>query len=207
MCAHCDWFHHYSPLVNPMDVVLGDDSAIQATGVGCISVHMHAEGKSLPAVLQDILHVPELHGNLLSVSHFAKCGSEMRFVREGCSILNQHKQIACEGDLCRSLYVIRIATLPISELAHITVLDSFPTEGEDPPEAVLIADNSGSKASIDIWHRCLGHLNTDNVIRMARKGMTCGMEISGGYTPSSRICEPCIKGKQTHAEIQKETDM
>ena len=51
MCAHHDWFHHYSPLSSPMDIVLSDDSAIQATGVSCISVHMHAEGKSLPTVL------------------------------------------------------------------------------------------------------------------------------------------------------------
>jgi len=74
-----------------MDVILGDDSAIQATGVGCISICMHAEGKSSPAVLQDVLHVPELHSNLLSVSHFTKRGSEMWFVGEGCSILDQHK--------------------------------------------------------------------------------------------------------------------
>jgi len=206
MCAHRDWFHHYSPLVNPMDVVLRDDSAIQATGVSRISVHMHAEGKSSPAVLQDVLHVLELHSNLLLVLHFAKRSSEMRFVGEGCSILDQHKRVACEGDLRGSLYVMQITTLPISESAHIAVLDSFPTKGKDPPEATLIADNLGSKASIDIWHRRLGHLNTDDVIRMVWKGMTRGMEISGGYTPSSQICEPCVKGKQTCAEIRKETD-
>jgi len=190
-----------------MDVVLGDNSAIQATGVGRISVCMHAEGKSLPAVLQDILHVPELHGNLLLVLHFAKCGSEMRFVGEGCSILNQCKIVACKGDLHGNLYIMQITTLPISELAHIVVLDSFPAEGEDPPEAALIADNSGSKASINIWHRRLGHLNADDVICMARKGLACGMVIVGNTSPSSHICEPCIKGKQTRAKIQKETDM
>jgi len=206
MCAHCDWFHHYSPLVNPMDVILGDDSAIQATGVGRISIRMHAEGKSLPTVLQDILHVPELHSNLLSVSHFAKRGSEMQFVGEGCSILDQHKRVACKGDLRGSLYVMRITTISTSESAHIAVLDSFPAKGEDPPEAALIADNSGSKVTIDTWHQRLGHLNTDDVIRMVRKGMIRGMDITGGYTPSSQICEPCIKGKQTRAEIRKETD-
>jgi len=206
MCAHRDWFHHYSPLVNPMDVFLSNDSAIQATGVGRISVRMHAEGKSSPAVLQDVLHVPELHGNLLLVSHFAKRGSEMQFVGEGCSILNQHKQVACKGDLHRSLYVMQITTISTSESVHIVVLDSFPAKGEDPPEAALIADNSGSKVTIDTWHRHLGHLNTDDVICMAQKGMTQGMDITGGYTPSPQICEPCIKGKQTRAEIRKETD-
>jgi len=132
---------------------------------------MHAKGKSLPTVLQDVLHVPELHGNLLSVSHFAKHGSEMWFVREGCSILDQHKRVACEGNLHGSLYVMRITTISTSESAHIAVLDSFPAEGEDPPEAALITNNSGLKVTIDTWHWHLGHLNTDDVIRMVRKGM------------------------------------
>jgi len=66
---------------------------------------------------------------------------------------------------------MRITTISTSESAHIAVLDSFPAKGEDPPEAALIADNSGSKVTIDTWHQRLGHLNTDNVIRMARKGM------------------------------------
>ena len=172
MCAHRNWFHHYSTLASPMDIVLSDDSTIQATGVGRISVHMHAEGKSLPMVLQDVLHVPELHGNLLLVLHVAKRGSEMRFVREGYSILDQHKWVACEGDLHGNLYIMRITTLPTSESAHIAVLDSFPTEGEDPSEAVLVADNSGSRATIDTWHWRLSHLNADDVIRMVQKGMT-----------------------------------
>jgi len=124
MCAHCNWFHHYSPLINPMDVILGDDSTIQATGVSRISIHMHAKGKSSPVVLQDVLHVPELHGNLLLVLHFAKCSSKMWFVREGCSILDQHKRVACEGDLRGSLYIMRITTISTSESAHIAVLDS-----------------------------------------------------------------------------------
>ena len=98
-----------------------------------------------------------------------------------------------------------ITTISLLESAHIVVLSTFPTKGEDPPEATLIAENSSSKASIDIWHRQLGHLNTDNIVRMACKGMTKGMEIIGGNNPSS-ICEPCIKGKQTHAEIRRETD-
>ena len=153
MCACHDWFHHYSLLTSPIDVVLGDDSAIQATGVGRISVNMHANGNSMPVVLQDILHVPELHGNLLSVSHFARHGAEVRFVGEGCSILDQLKHVACEGNLHGNLYLMCITTISSLESAHITVLPSFPTEGKDPPEAALIAENSGSKVSIDIWHR------------------------------------------------------
>ena len=106
MCAHRDWFHHYSPLHSPMDIVLGDDSAIQATGASRIPILMHAKGKSLPAVLQDVLHVPELHSNLLLVLHFAKHGSKIWFVGKGCSILDWRKTVACEGNLHGNLYVI-----------------------------------------------------------------------------------------------------
>ena len=102
---------------------------------------------------------------------------------------------------------MRITTTTLSESAHITVLDRFPTEGEDPPKTVLITDNSGSRATIDTWHHRLGHLNTDDIVRMVHKGMTQGMEIIRGNKPSISICEPCIKGKQTRAEICKETDM
>lgn len=60
MSGRRDWFHHFSPLVSPINIVLGDESAIQATGVGHISVRMHAEGTSTPTVLQDVLFVLEL---------------------------------------------------------------------------------------------------------------------------------------------------
>ena len=71
-----------------------------------------------------------------------------------------------------NLYIMHITTTTLSESAHIVVLDRFPAEGEDPPETALITDNSGSRATIDTWHRRLGHLNTDDIVRMVHKGMT-----------------------------------
>jgi hypothetical protein len=40
---------------------------------------------------------------------------------------------------------------------------------------------------------------------MVKKGMVRGMEITGGST-RTMPCEPCLKGKQTHAEIEKSTE-
>ena len=58
----------FPPLTSPINVILSDDSCILATGVGCISISMHTNGKSYPTILQDIHYVSELHRNLLSVS-------------------------------------------------------------------------------------------------------------------------------------------
>ena len=54
-------------------------------------------------------------------------------------------------------------------------------------------------------HR-LGHLNTDAVLCMVKKGMVSGMEIEGGTKRTTSPCEPCLKGKQTRAEINKSTE-
>ena len=65
--------------------------------------------------------------------------------------------------------------------------------------------SSSSKADVDTCHHRLGHLNTDAVVRMVKNSMVKGMEINSKAVLSTP-CEPCLKGKQTRAEIQKTTD-
>jgi len=47
--------------------------------------------------------------------------------------------------------------------------------------------------NIDIWHRRMGHLNEDNVRKLAK--MVDGMGIKVRTTVG--VCEPCLEGKQT----------
>ena len=70
MSSHRHWFRQFSPLPKPIKVVLGDNSSIPATGQGRILIRMNTGDGHRNAVLQDILYVPDLSGNLLSVSHF-----------------------------------------------------------------------------------------------------------------------------------------
>jgi hypothetical protein len=69
-------------------VILGDDSAIPATDTGRIKVHMFTNGKWAKTVLQDMLYIPDLHSNLLSVSHLTHHGAEVQFVDEHCHVYN-----------------------------------------------------------------------------------------------------------------------
>jgi hypothetical protein len=138
--------------------------------------------------------------NLLSISHFTQCGAEMRFVNKGCLILDQRKDTVCEGDLRSNLYIMQMLTI-VPDSARLVVLDSFPTEGDALPETALLLEVSSSQATIDTWHRRLGHLNTDAILRMMRKGMVKGMEITSSATSLSGTCKPCLKGKQTRMEV------
>jgi hypothetical protein len=72
----------------------------------------------------------------------------------------------------------------VPETARIARVEAFPAEGDDLPaiaETALLA----RRADGDIWHRQLGHLNTDNIVRMVRNGMVKGMEINGNSRAAS----------------------
>jgi hypothetical protein len=47
---------------------------------------MFTNGKWAKTVLQDMLYVPDLHSNLLSVSHLTRHGAEVQFVNEHCHV-------------------------------------------------------------------------------------------------------------------------
>lgn len=209
MSSNRSWFAHFTPLASPIEIVLGDNSSIWGTGVGRISVRMQANGKWHQATLGSVLYVPDLHGNLLSVSHLMHRGAEVRFTKEGCRIYDQQRTAICEGTLRENLFFMSIhVMLPESARVAIAYLDTFPSEGEDlpPRDFALTTHSATSKADAGLWHRRLGHLNDEAVLKMVKKGMVKGMEITTGETTRVGPCEPCLKGKQTRAEIKKSTE-
>src|SRR5258708_8572508 len=97
----------------------------------------------------------------------------------------------------------------VPESANIAHVDHFPAEGDALPvkdEHALVAHGTVLSTDIDTWHCRLGHLNVNTILQMAHRGMVKGMAISGTST-HTLPCKPCIKGKQTQAEIQKHTEM
>ena len=206
-CNH-ELFYSFTTLTCPIQVTLGDNSFISATGISRIPVHMQANGIWSNAMLQDFLYVPDLDGNLLSVAHLAECGTNICFINNGCQLYTQTGQLTCSGQLQGKLYVMDMWTV-VPEMARIAHVEAFPAKGNDLPaiaETTLVMHSSSSKTDVDTWYHQLGHLNTDAIVRMVKNGMVKGMEINGKATLSTS-CKPCLKGKQTHAEIHKSTDM
>ena len=71
MTPNCHWFNDYKPCRIP--VHLADNNIIYASGVGSIIFDPVENGKSLPRVeFHNVLHVPLLASNLLSVLHLTR---------------------------------------------------------------------------------------------------------------------------------------
>ena len=70
----------------------------------------------------------------------------------------------------------------------------------------MVAHAQKSIRMLNLWHRCLTHLNEDDVMQMYRKGMVDGMEIIPHAEKLAAACGPCYQGKQTHKPIPKEVN-
>ncbi|THH12525.1 hypothetical protein EW146_g7606 [Bondarzewia mesenterica] len=207
------WFHTYRELETPRKVWLGDNSYIIATGIGRILTEMCANRRWSRVILQDVLHVPDLHGNLLSVPQLASRGARVQFIGDRCEIFDQVGDLTCEGHREDNLYIIKCRTV-VSEAAYMSRVNDLPSDSppssdddEEPSSSALTARTKISKADLTIWHRRLGHISVDSVLRMMRKGMVKGMSITGDTHRQVGICEPCLEGKQTRKPVAKEAEV
>ena len=67
MTLHCHWFKELKPHKVPIELV--DNSVVYSEGIG--TVIFHPKDKKLsPILLSDVLYVPQLQNNLLSVLFF-----------------------------------------------------------------------------------------------------------------------------------------
>jgi hypothetical protein len=97
MCSNQKWFQQYSPLTKDIPVILGDNSAIQGVGQGHVHVRMRAGNEWNEVILQNVLYVPDLHGNLLSISHLTSRGANVRFAGQSCQIYDPSRNVICKG--------------------------------------------------------------------------------------------------------------
>lgn len=74
------WFSSYRCLEEPKCVWLGDHTYILAIGIGHISIELNLNGQKVNGMFKNMLHVPKLGGNLLSISQLMQTGSHVLFM-------------------------------------------------------------------------------------------------------------------------------
>merc|ERR1712226_385330 len=82
--SNVNYFHQPSP------VYLGDKSIVFAHGEGQLRLQM-VNGDCL--ILKNVLLVPKLVKNLLSVRSMTKLGAEVRFIGDRCFVLKDGKEV------------------------------------------------------------------------------------------------------------------
>jgi transposase InsO family protein len=124
--------------------------------------------------LQDVLYVPSLTVNLLSVSGLLRSGYRIRFSPGGCAVSKRGKQLA-------------------DVKGHDNM---YPLLASQPTSQALSAAVSGKTLDWVTAHARLGHLNTRAIQLMHDKHMALGVELPNSGSPDDvKECVGCTVGK------------
>ena len=133
MCFSKNKFTDYKVLSSPINVCVGDGRTLEAVGKGNIDLIFIMPSGDKVSKLNNVLHVPKLHQNLLSVSMAAEKGKIAIFNYNSCKFVKNNKCYAMATKI-GNLYYLNCKTV---ENAY-----------------------SGVSLNHDIlWHKRLGHVS------------------------------------------------
>ena len=119
MSSQHKWFTTYHPLVPPESVTIGNGESIPAIGIGHVSINLKlGNNRTMTTVIQDVYYMPDLDGNLLSISYLAKFNLEVIFGRDSCRILDRNEAVG-KGYKKNSLYLLAAMPCLEEQMAYI----------------------------------------------------------------------------------------
>lgn len=162
-------------------VSLANDSTVNVTGRGSISIKIDANGSQKIVNLNDTLLVPNLRTNLLSVGRICDHGMKVIFEQSQATIVEQDGRTVLKAARTNNgLYFIHAET---SESSGIGA------------NANWSHGTRTDRSAAELWHRKMGHLNYRDLERCCKENLVSGINIEGcrEYTR----CEICARGKMT----------
>jgi hypothetical protein len=130
------------------------------------------------AKAQDVLFVDGLKNNLLSVSQVCARGCEVTFTAKDCKIktMNIGEMISKGVRTENNVYVLK----EDKEECHLRKFYEF-----------------------WLWHRSLGHLNFDHIVKMNNEGDV--KDLPRISKPHNSVCESCQMGKLTRVQLKSKS--
>ena len=160
MCCDEKLFSELHP-EKETDVTLGDGHTLQATGQGTVPLVMNLpDGSSSTCCLLEVLFVPSLSYNLVSVSKAAERGKDATFDQDSCKIVSKSGHIVARAHQRGSLYY-----LDCRAAERVTITQS-------PNQTTL-------------WHQRFGHLSGQALHKLSRNklvhGLNCTLSDQVGF--------------------------
>lgn len=107
MTLHCKWFKcsTFRKLDLSQKIHFGDNSHVEATGIGTIMLECKVDGHTKTTELENALYVPSFQLSLISICQLDKAGYYTTFKNGACKIkLSKDRKVmftgSCKGDLC-----------------------------------------------------------------------------------------------------------
>ena len=173
ICNDRSLFQEFKSLQKPQEVTLGDRSILKAQGTGDVTLNLKLPGgETLTGRLSNVLYVPKLAYNLLSVCKVAEMGKRIHFNDTEGRIIDGDGELVAIALKTGSLYYLNCERL----------------DGDTDLVNVV-----GGLTPENMWHPRFGHLGENNLRKLAKDGLVHGFN----YDISKKIefCESCVSGR------------
>ena len=144
--------------------------------MGEILVEVQVKGLTKKIRIEEVLHVPKLHANLLSMSKLSLGGLKVHFNLVGCIVRSPSGVLIASAPREGNLYYLHFTKVNGTSMA-------------------CVAQGSTHEDLVELWHRMLGHLNVKSMKSLQH--IVKGLNLSScKHDWSSMVCKGCIEGKQ-----------
>lgn len=170
MCSNKEWLCNVrEPPVKTITVANREPLPVECVGDISINISQHNKIQ-----VRNVLYVPGLAVNLLSVSMITKYGYRVSFSEKGCNIEDTTGKLLCSATLINKLYILD-TNVSNKESAHLV-------------------SNKVNPNDINLWHLRMAHLN----VSALKKLPDCaeGVSLTHGRETDMQ-CSTCLEGKQT----------
>lgn len=173
MTPRKDWLiNHNNNDCIQQEICVGNGEKLKCHGTGEVLVDLN---EKLTKTIKDVMYVPELTANLLSVSTLTERGYCVVFDNNRCTLYDS-EQFHVKGDVVTTA----------SKTSGMYRLDTVNTKVQNC--ALTTSMNMH-----ELWHKRLGHLNRKSM-GLLRDGYVTGVSFKKGE--NSPPCQACLKGKQ-----------
>jgi hypothetical protein len=165
-------------------VKLGGSKSLLAEGSGTIRFTVHGQDHMVEIELKDVLFVPRMRRNLISVSKLSDDGYTIICDQDGLTISDGKTTIKTDRE--NDLFL----------LSAEDIVEKGPQSGE-----CLIAKFGPNthKLSVMLAHRALGHVSKEKVLKTLERANI-------KYTDDMTTCDACIQGKQHRATYRSKPE-
>lgn len=153
------------------EIIAANHSAMPVLCSGDVDIVTVTPRCKYEVTLENVLCVPNLSTNLISVSKLVENGNKVEFKKRNCFVYNKNKELVAVADLIDGVYKL--------------IMD----------ESKLCLLTSSSAASSEVWHRRTGHLNMKS-LNLMREGAVTGISYSDKSDINKNTCTVCCEGKQ-----------
>lgn len=169
MCNDEKFFVHLY-VKEESNIILADGDKIISNKFGDVKLSIRiSDNEVVDVLIKDVLYVPGIKGNLISVRKLVLSGFDVLFKNDECCILK-------DDDF------LTIAKFENGLYKVISCENS---------EVLLVVQQEKKKCCIHEWHKVMAHRNLSDIRKMGTQGLH--IEICA----CSDVCESCIKGKMS----------